>query len=80
MLKYLLNNNFLKKELVFLVCGYFTLLISFIYGENSTGGAIIDYFNQKNVSIDFSNSFISTLLNYDTYLTRHSPVLIIILS
>lgn len=80
MLKYLLNNNFLKKELVFLVCGYFTLLISFISGENSTGGAIIDYFNQKNVSVDFSNNFISTLLNYDAYSTRHSPVLIIILS
>ena len=26
---------------------YFSLLVSFYYGENSTGGAVLDYFNQK---------------------------------
>ncbi|MDC0054451.1 hypothetical protein OAJ09_00840 [Candidatus Pelagibacter sp.] len=54
--------------------------MSFYFGENSTGGAIIDYFGQKKVSEDFAIDFGTTLLNYDQYATRHSPALIIILS
>ena len=42
-----LNNNFFNKEIVILFFLYFTLLISFILGENSTGGAINDYVRRK---------------------------------
>jgi hypothetical protein len=80
MVNYNLNNNFLKKEIALFILLYFSLLISFYIGENSTGGAIIDYNGQKEVSKDFAGSFISTLLNYDNYGTRHSPILIIFLS
>lgn len=69
-------NNYFK----FYLALYLTLIIGFILNENSTGGAIIDYLNQKKAVKDFSNDFLTTLLNYDEYSTRHSPIFIIILS
>ena len=80
MFKKILHNNFLKKEIVLLFFLYVTLLISFQLGENSTGGAVLDYFNQKKISEQFSLDFINTLFNYDDFSTRHSPILIILLS
>ena len=68
-------NNYFK----FYLALYLTLIIGFILNENSTGGAIIDYLNQKRAVKDFSNDFLTTLLNYDKYSTRHSPIFIIIL-
>ncbi len=59
---------------------YFSLVLSLILGENSTGGAILDYTNQKKISEDFSLNFYKTFFNFDQYSTRHSPVLIIFLS
>ncbi len=59
---------------------YLSLIASLFLGENSTGGAIIDYTNQKKISKDFSLNFLDTLMNYDKYTTRHSPILIIFLS
>ena len=59
---------------------YLTLIFGFIFNENSTGGALIDYYNQKNISVLFSNNFLDTFLNFDNYETRHSPVFIIFLS
>ena len=47
MFKKILHNNFLKKEIVLLFFLYVTLLISFQFGENSTGGAVLDYFYSK---------------------------------
>ena len=47
MFKKLLHSKFLNKEIVLLFFLYVTLIISLIFGENSTGGAIIDYDNQK---------------------------------
>ena len=44
----ILNNNAYLKETIFSLFLYLTLIISFILGENSTGGAIQDYINQKN--------------------------------
>ena len=80
MFKSLLHRNFYKQEVILLLIGYLSLIISFIFGENSTGGALIDYSNQKNISQSFSNNFTETLLNYDNFSSRHSPSLIIILS
>ena len=63
------NNNYfnLNKEILFLFSLYITLLISFFYGENSTGGAILDYNNQKLITTKFELSFKETLLNYDNF-------------
>ena len=73
------NQNF-KNQFIFFSALYLLLLISFFLNENSTGGAIIDYENQKVASQAFANDFKTTLLNYENYSTRHSPVLIIFLS
>ena len=80
MQKYYLNNNYFKKEIVFFLFLYTSLIIGFIFGENSTGGAIIDYTNQKSISQKFASDFIGTILNYDNFSSRHSPILIIFLS
>ena len=62
----------------------FSLITSFFVGffldENSSGGAISDYKNQLIIIEAFSKNFTGTILDYDKYLTRHSPVLIIFLS
>ena len=74
------NNNSFKKELIFFAALYFSLIIGFLLGENSSGGAFLDYLNQKKISQNFSNNFFETLLNYEKFPTRHSPILIIFLS
>jgi len=74
------NNNLYRKEAIFFLFLYLTLITSFIFGENSTGGAIKDYLNQKNASQGFATEFFKTFYEYDTFATRHSPVLIIFLS
>ena len=72
-------NNIYKYSIFFILL-YISIIISLVYGEDSTGGAIIDYINQKNISQDFAINFKNTFFNYDQYTTRHSPVLIIFLS
>ena len=74
------NKNLFKKELIFFTALYFSLIIGFLLGENSSGGAFLDYLNQKKISQNFSNDFFETLLNYEKFPTRHSPILIIFLS
>ena len=80
MFKKLLHTNFFNKEIVLLSIFYLSLIVGFLFGENSTGGAIVDYVNQKKISKQFALNFFDTLYIYDSYSTRHSPVLIIILS
>jgi len=80
MFNFSLLNSFNKKEVILFTILYLSLLISFIIGENSTGGAILDYANQKKASQAFADNFLKTFLNYDNFGTRHSPLLIIFLS
>ena len=72
--------NNLRKEFFFLFFLYLTLLLSFILGENSTGGAKIDFPVNKQLIFDFSENLIGTLLSYNEYDHRHSPVFLILLS
>jgi hypothetical protein len=80
MLSILLNKNIYKNKISFFFILYISLIISFFLGENSTGGAIGDYINQKRASQAFASEFIKTFFEYDTFGTRHSPFLIIFLS
>ena len=75
-----LNKNMHQKEILLFFILYLTLIISFFLGENSTGGAIVDYLGQKKVSEEFASEFSKTFYEYDSFRTRHSPVLIILLS
>ncbi len=77
---FLKDRNHNQNWLVFYIILYLSLIIGLLLGENSTGGAILDYTNQKKISQDFSNNFYNSLFNYDQYSTRHSPILIIFLS
>ena len=70
----------IKFEILLCILLYISLIIGFVLNENSLGGSIKDYINQKLISIKFSNNFYETLINYDNERTRHSPVLIILLS
>ena len=74
------NYKSYRKETIFFLFLYLTLITSFIFGENSTGGAIKDYLNQKGASRAFATEFFKTFFEYNTFATRHSPVLIIFLS
>ena len=47
-----MNNTFIKNNknkltIIFIFFLYISLLIGFIFNENSTGGAYLDYVNQK---------------------------------
>ncbi len=75
-----LKNNSYKKEIFFFFFLYVTLLISFFLGENSTGGAVIDYSQNKKTIQAFASEFLKTFYGYESAFTRHSPVLYIFLS
>ena len=75
-----LNKNMYQKEILFFLILYLTLIISFFLGENSTGGALGDYLGQKRMVKKFVLDFSKTFYEYDTSNTRHSPVLIMLLS
>lgn len=76
----LTNYNKNKSKVTFVFILYFSLLIGFFFNENSTGGAYLDYLNQKKISQDFAKDFYKTFFSFDKYSTRHSPILIIFLS
>ena len=74
--KYLYNNY--NQWIIF---GFYILLIlCFFLNLDPNSGAFLDYQIHKKISQDFSQNFISTLVNYDQESTRHSPVLLIIFS
>jgi len=78
-MKVAINNNLIER-IIFFSFFYFLLIIGFILNENSTGGAIVDYFNQKTIAQAFANNFKESFFGYDKFSTRHSPILIIFLS
>lgn len=59
---------------------YSSLILGFYLNENSTGGAFLDYQNQNIIINFFVDDFYKTLLTYDQFSTRHSPVLLILIS
>jgi hypothetical protein len=75
------KKNRIEYRIIFLLIFlYISVLLGFILSENSSGGAFLDYVNQKQITGFFANNFLFTFLNYDDYTTRHSPVLLIALS
>ena len=69
----------MKEKLTDIPHYFFLIMLSYVFafliGENSTGGAIIDYNNQKKLSQAFSNNFLDTINNYESFGTRHSPII-----
>ena len=79
-----MTNSFLNKEnkpKFFLFLTYYLIFLSAFYtNENSTGGAYQDYLGYKDIIELFLKDFKKTLLTFDQYGERHSPVTIILLS
>ena len=60
---------------------YLTLVIGFFFGENLNYGSYGDWIGSNREPIkDFSNNFTYTVLKFDSYGHRHSPVYLIFLS
>ena len=60
---------------------YLTLIFGFYFDENLNSGAQRDWIHTDlSPIIDLSNNFKETLLNYESYGHRHSPVYLIFLS
>ena len=79
-MKRYLFNNFSLFAFISIIILYISILIGFYYNENSTGGAFNDYYTHKDISKNFADNFLNTLLNFDKTHTRHSPVLLILFS
>ena len=72
--------KYFKNYIIFLLL-YFSLLIGFYYNENLNFGAYSDWVSVYVPPInDFQNNFKDTILNYDNYGQRHSPIYLIFLS
>ena len=76
----LLSFKFTKNTTFILVVLYLSYLLGFILGEDTNGGAIMDYMGYRSIIDDFILDFKHTFLNFDQYGERHTPILIIILS
>ncbi len=72
------DNNYFK--IIFFTIYYIFFITAFYINEDSTGGAFNDYVGYKNLIDLFINDFKETLLTFDQYGERHSPVTIILLS
>lgn len=72
---FILNNNIY----VFLFF-YFSLILGFIFNESLNSGVNQDWETNKLLITDFSSNFRDTLLSYDNYGSRHSPINNIVLS
>ena len=56
------DTNNIYKYLIFFILLYTSIIISLVFNEDSTGGAFVDYVNQKKVSQDFAINFKNTFL------------------
>ena len=81
-MKHRLNfNNIVNKDsLILFIILYSSLILGFIFNEDSNGGAYVDYINQDVIVNKFRENFINSFLNYDNFTTRHSPILISLIS
>ena len=70
------NQSFFQIYVLF----YILLIIAFLFNLDPNGGAYLDYLNQKRISEQFAQDFNYQFFNFDKETTRHSPVLLIILS
>ena len=65
----------------FLFILYLSLIVGFVFNENLNTGAYPDWIHSNSTVIkDLSSKFKETILSYDNYGNRHSPVYLIFLS
>ena len=71
---------FKKKLFFFYLFFYLTLLIGFVFNENSSGGAIYDFKIISKVITSFALNFSKTFNNYGDFSITHFPYYYIFLS
>jgi hypothetical protein len=78
----MIKKNIINTKLILLTLAlYFSLIIGFFLDENLNSGAFYDWIHGNQLVInDLSINLKETLLNYESYGHRHSPVYLIILS
>ena len=70
-----------SKNIILFIVLYISLILGFIFDENLNYGSYFDWINVYVPPVkDFSNNFYDTLINFDTYGQRHSPIYLIIIS
>lgn len=74
------NSNRKYQNFFFFILLYGTLIIGYVLNEGKLAGSINDYYTHKVISKKFADDFFGTLLNFSKEPTRHSPLLIIIIS
>ena len=69
-----------SKNIILFIALYISLIIGFLLNENLNYGSYQDWVNTTLVIESFSRNLTETLLNYEAYGHRHSPVYLIFLS
>ena len=67
-----------KKIFIFILLLYFSLIVGLYYGEDSLGAAFTDYQALNYLNEKFHNNFMSSLLDYNDFGHRQSPLLYIL--
>ena len=65
---------------IFIFFLYFSLILGFFFNEDLIGGALNDYKGLFYVTENFRLNFLSTLLNYDNFGHRQSPIFYVLSS
>jgi len=68
------------KNIIFFLLLYISLIVGFFLNENLNHGSYYDWKINIFLIKDFSTNFYDTLLSYEKYGHRHSPIYLIFLS
>lgn len=73
-------NLYRSSNTIIFIFLYSSLLVGYFLGENSTGGAFVDFKLRARIIEDFNYDFKNTFLNYDKLDDRHSPIMVMLFS
>ena len=75
-----LNKDKNQFKIILFIFYYLLFISAFYINENSTGGAYQDYLGYLDLINLFTYDFKGTLLTFDKYGERHSPIILIVLT
>lgn len=70
-------NNLKLKNFIIPIILFFTIILGFIFNEDSLGGAKNDFYSHLERTLLFKQDFFYYFINYDTLEHRHSPIFFI---
>ena len=69
--------NLKLKNFIIPIILFFTIILGFIFNEDSLGGAKNDFYSHLERTLLFKQDFFYYFINYDTLEHRHSPIFFI---